>query len=179
MERVGEVAGPRVELAVRGDHTVDDEGRGVRPDARLRDDPGLSGFHRPHHALCMPGCQLPVVIERPGISVAGIPFGDSNDAFEPGYRRFRLVAGSRVVADVSGFGGAQMVTVLRIDGDPARVLRGYARQLGRGGRTPMVRRVPTAAGTVLTVSNGPIGGGSATLSTDFSGRWLLIRANSD
>jgi hypothetical protein len=95
-----------------------------------------------------------------------------------GYRRFTLEAGSRVVADVDGFTQGMLV-VLRIDGDARQVVTRYARQIGSGGTTPRVHEHDTPAGRVLAVANSPEGGGGVFLDTDPSGRWLLIRANSD
>lgn len=121
---------------------------------------------------------LPKVADGLSASKPGEPFGLSNDAFEAGYRRFTLEAGSRVVADVTGLTDANVI-VLRVDGDAQRVMAGYARQLGKGGTTPRVRHERTPDGEVLAVDNSPEGGGAASLITDPTGRWLLIRANSD
>ncbi len=109
----------------------------------------------------------------------GEAFGTKNDAFDSGYRRFTLAAGSRVVAELPDR------TLLHIDGNAHEVLREYARQLGQGGEhgegqgTPPVNQVHTSRGAVLTVVNGPIGGGGAHLLTDPSQRWLLITTSSD
>ena len=121
---------------------------------------------------------LPKVVDRPLVSEPGTPFGSSNNGFESGYRRFTLEPGSRVVADVDGFTQGMLV-VLRIDGDTREVVTRYARQIGSGGTTPRVREVATPGGHVLSVVNSPEGGGAVFLDTDPSGRWLLIRANSD
>lgn len=109
----------------------------------------------------------------------GEAFGTKNDAFDAGYRRFTLAAGSRVVAELPD------MTLLSLDGNAHDVLREYARQLGQGGEpaegraTPPVNEAHTSRGTVLTVENDPIGGGSARLLTDPSRRWLLITTSSD
>lgn len=121
---------------------------------------------------------LPKVASTPLASEPGEPFGGSHNAFEAGYRRFTLEAGSRVLADVTGLTDGVLV-VLQVDGDAGRVMAGYARQLGKGGTTPRVRREPTPDGDVLAVDNAPEGGGAASLVTDPTGRWLLIRASSD
>ena len=130
---------------------------------------------------------LPKVSDRPSVSRTGAPFGGENNAFDSGYRRFRLEPGSRVVADVTGMFD-QVVIVLRVDGNAEKVMAGYAKQLGRGGyqrplvpdgSTPQVRHVKTRQGEVLMVENGPTGGGAASLITDPTGHWILIRASSD
>jgi hypothetical protein len=118
------------------------------------------------------------VSDRSSQSRVGATFGEENNAFESGGGRFRLVAGSRVVADLTHTTD-QMVVVLRVDGDARRIMAAYAQQLGKGGRTQPVRRVRTPAGSILETGSGPIGGGAAELATDPSGRWILIRANSD
>jgi hypothetical protein len=121
---------------------------------------------------------LPKVADRPLVSEPGKPFGTSHNGFEAGYRQFTLEPGSRVVADVDGFTQGVFV-VLRIDGDTRAVVTRYARQIGDGGTTPRVREVATPGGHILSVVNSPEGGGAVFLDTDPSGRWLLIRANSD
>lgn len=121
---------------------------------------------------------LPQVADRPLVSEPGAPFGIAHNAFEVGYRRFTLEPGSHIVADVTGMTDG-LVVVLRVDGDAQKVLAGYARQLGKGGTTPRVRRERTPDGEVFAVDNSPEGGGHASLLTDPTGRWLLIRANSD
>jgi hypothetical protein len=121
---------------------------------------------------------LPTV-STPYATRAGEPFGTKNNAFDSGYARFTLAAGSRVVAELPDR------TLLYLDGNTREVLAEYARQLGQGGEpggnqgTPPIEEAVTSHGTVLTVENGPSGGGGARLLTDPSGRWLLIKTSSD
>ncbi len=124
-------------------------------------------------ARATPPARLPKVSDADLATEPGESFGPSNNAFEDGYKRFSLVAGSRVAAEVNGF------TVLSIDGDAREVMKGYAAQLGQGGRAPQVLEQPTDRGKVLTVANSPEGGGSAYLLTDPSKHWLLIETSSD
>ena len=116
---------------------------------------------------------LPKVSDAPLATEPGTPFGTRNNAFNAGYRRFKLGAGSRVAAELDN------LTVLFIDGDARAVMRGYAGQLGGGRDQPKVERERTSHGDVLFLSHEPIGGGSATLFTDPTGKWLLIGTSSD
>ena len=116
---------------------------------------------------------LPPTRPVPLATEPGQPFGTRNNAFDSGYRRFVLEAGSRVVAELPSR------SVLFIDGDAEKVLEGYARQLGGNGDAPAVERRKTSKGDVLVVEHGPVGGGGAVLLTDPRKRWLLVYATSD
>jgi hypothetical protein len=129
-------------------------------------------------APARPFSPLPKVTDRSAVTHPGAPFGDTNNAFEAGYRKFRLAKGSRVVADFT-YTAEQLVVVLRVDGSAERVMADYARQLGQGGKTPEVQKLQTPKGSILMVESGPLGGGGATLVTDPSRHWILIRAGSD
>ncbi len=142
----------------------------------MRDPAGPSPFVGTSRAH--PGESFPRVKDRSTMTRVGAPFGGLNNGFEAGYRRFRLVAGSRVVADFV-YTSYQVTVVLRVDGDAARVMTAYARQLGRGGKTPVVQTTATPEGSILMVESAPLGGGGATLVTDPTRRWILIRASSD
>ncbi|MBK5287680.1 MAG: hypothetical protein JJE46_04345 [Acidimicrobiia bacterium] len=121
---------------------------------------------------------LPAVKDRSSVSEPGAAFGEEHNGFESGYRRFRLEPGSRVVADVAGMTYSSL-TVLYCDGEIKQVMDGYARQLGRGGTMPTVQRVRTSDGGAWLVESSPFGGGAASLLSDPSGHWILVRANSD
>lgn len=122
---------------------------------------------------------LPPQSDPPAATEPGTEFGEENNAFESGYRRFELEPGSRVAADFSGF-NVQFSAVLEIDGDAGKVMRGYAEQLFAGsGKAPDVRHAQTAQGEVLIVESGPFGGGGASLITDPTGHWLFLQASSD
>jgi hypothetical protein len=145
--------------------------------ALVETDPRLAGSRQPQATPSARRARtprrLPVVHDRSDVSEPGTPIGTANDAFDAGYRRFRLERGSRVVADLGD------LLVLEVTGNARRVLAGYARQLGAGGEVPLVTTVVTAKGPVLAVSDEPYGGGSTLLITDPSRRWILVRSNSD
>jgi hypothetical protein len=124
-------------------------------------------------ARATPPARLPTVSDADLATEAGESFGRRNNAFDDGYRRLSLEDGSRVAAEVDGY------TVLHIDGDARAVMKGYAAQLGTGGRAPAVLEHSTRRGKVLTVANSPDDGGSAFLLTDPSRQWLLIATSSD
>lgn len=128
--------------------------------------------------------RVPAISHRRLVQAPRAPFGAKNDAFDAGYRKFHLEPGSRLAApeafDIDDF---DFVAVLHIEGDPMKVMKGYARQLGADATVQRLTNSPLTPGTpaqpVLFISNEPEGGGYATLITDPSGKWIMVQAQSD
>jgi hypothetical protein len=126
--------------------------------------------------------RVPSIAHRRLVQKPGTPFGAKNNAFAAGYRKFHLEPGSRLAApeafDIEEY---DFVAVLQVEGDPMTVMKGYARQLGVEVQTltdsPLTPGTP--AQPVLFIANEPEGGGYGTLITDPSGKWIMVKTQSD
>ena len=126
--------------------------------------------------------RVPAIAHRRLVQKPGTPFGAKNNAFAAGYRRFHLEPGSRLAApEAFNIEEYDFIAVLQVEGDPMTVMKGYARQLGVEVQTltdsPLTPGTP--AQPVLFIANEPEGGGYGTLMTDPSGKWIMVKTQSD
>jgi len=126
--------------------------------------------------------RVPAIAHRRLVQKPGTPFGAKNNAFAAGYRKFHLEPGSRLAApEAFNIEEYDFIAVLQVEGDPMTVMKGYARQLGVEVQTltdsPLTPGTP--AQPVLFIANEPEGGGYGTLINDPSGKWIMVKTQSD